>query len=72
MVVSLSKSPGILWLGFVLVCAPVAHAGGPRWFTGAPFYTVPAGNPVVFFTTDPLYYTEIGRASCRERVLVAV
>ena len=60
MVVSLSKSPAVLWIGFVLICAPIAHAGGPRWFTGAPFYTAPAGNPVVFFTTDPLYYTDPG------------
>jgi IPT/TIG domain len=38
----------------------IAHAGGPRWYTGAPFYTAAPGNPVVFFTTSPLYYTDPG------------
>ena len=43
-----------------LSCALNAVAGGPRWYTGAPFYTAPPGNPVVFFTSDPLYYTDPG------------
>ena len=38
-----------------------AHAGGPRWYTGSPFYAgIADGQPVVFFTTSPLYFTDPG------------
>jgi hypothetical protein len=45
---------------FAVLFSAAAHAGGPRWYTGAPFYTAPAGQPVVFFTMSPLYYTDRG------------
>ncbi|HEY5328411.1 MAG TPA: IPT/TIG domain-containing protein [Acidobacteriaceae bacterium] len=43
-----------------LAAFAIAHAGGPRWYTGTPFYTAAPGGPVVFFTTSPLYYTDPG------------
>jgi hypothetical protein len=57
-----STHPARLLLGLIaalLLCIS-AHAGGPRWYTGPPFYTGTPGNPVVFFTTSPLYYTDPG------------
>lgn len=44
----------------VMLAAATAHAGGPRWFTGLPYYTVRPGQPVAFFTPDVTYYTDPG------------
>src|SRR5260370_30925449 len=37
-------------------------AGGPRWVTGPPFFTT-AGVPVVWYTSQPLYFTDPGGLS---------
>ena len=37
-------------------------AGGPRWVTGPPFFTT-AGVPVVWYTNQPLYFTDPGDLS---------
>jgi IPT/TIG domain len=37
-------------------------AGGPRWVTGQPFFTT-AGAPVVWYTSQPLYFTDPGDLS---------
>jgi hypothetical protein len=37
-------------------------AGGPRWVTGAPFFST-AGFPVVWYTNQPLYFTDPGNLS---------
>src|SRR5271168_2460543 len=39
-----------------------AWAGGPRWVTGPPFFNT-AGNPVVWYTNQPLYFTDPGDLS---------
>ncbi|MDQ2925529.1 MAG: hypothetical protein M3R43_08245, partial [Acidobacteriota bacterium] len=57
------RLPAALTLIVTVLLALPAHAGGPRWFTGAPFYTATGGNPVVFFTDDPLYFTDPGDLS---------
>src|ERR1035437_3826227 len=44
-------------LGFFLSIG-VAWAGGPRWVTGPPYFTGPGGNAVVWYTTQPLYFTD--------------
>jgi hypothetical protein len=47
----------------LLLCASAALASGPRWVTGPPYFTAPAGTPVVWFTTHPLYFTDPGDLS---------
>src|ERR1039457_6229599 len=47
----------------LLLGAGTAGASGPRWVTGPPYFTAPAGNPVVWFTTHPLYFTDPGDLS---------
>jgi hypothetical protein len=37
-------------------------AGGPRWVTGAPYFTT-SGAPVVWYTNQPLYFTDPGNLS---------
>lgn len=37
-------------------------AGGPRWVTGAPYFTT-SGVPVVWYTGQPLYFTDPGNLS---------
>ncbi len=44
----------------LLLAAATAHAGGPRWFTGQPFYTANPGSAVTFFTLTPRYFTDRG------------
>ena len=44
-------------LGFFLSIG-VAWASGPRWVTGPPYFTGPSGNAVVWYTTQPLYFTD--------------
>jgi hypothetical protein len=51
---------------FVLFCwfatAATAWAGGPRWVTGVPYFTT-EGVPVVWYTNQPLYFTDPGDLS---------
>jgi len=44
--------------------APAASlwAGGPRWVTGLPYFTT-AGLPIVWYTNQPLYFTDPGDLS---------
>src|ERR1017187_3781072 len=49
-------------LGFFLSIG-VAWASGPRWVTGPPYFTGPGGNAVVWYTTQPLYFTDPGHLS---------
>ena len=44
-------------LGFFLSTS-LAWAGGPRWVTGPPYFTGPGGKAVVWYTTQPLYFTD--------------
>src|SRR5258708_31081222 len=45
-----------------LAAAAPSWAGGPRWVTGPPFFTT-AGAPVVWYTNQPLYFTDPGNLS---------
>ncbi len=57
-----------LRLGFIVMLAgglfstamsPVAMAGGPRWVTGLPYFSAASpGQPVVWYTNHPLYFTD--------------
>jgi len=47
-----------LWLGVSAACA-----SAPRWVTGPPYFTAAGGTPVVWFTTQPLYFTDPGDLS---------
>src|SRR5258707_12240225 len=51
----------LCWLA---VAAP-SWAGGPRWVTGAPYFTT-AGIAVVWDTNQPLYFTDPGDLSSSE------
>ena len=44
------------------VAAVPSWAGGPRWVTGPPYFTT-AGVPVVWYTSQPLYFTDPGDLS---------
>lgn len=46
----------------LLTGALSAQAAGPRWVSGAPYYTV-HGVPVVWYTNAPLYFTDPGDLS---------
>ncbi len=47
----------------LLLCAiSFAHASGPRWVTGAPYY-YPVGDMVVWYTDQPQYFTDPGDLS---------
>jgi hypothetical protein len=46
----------------VLLAAASALAAGPRWVTGAPYFTT-AGQPVVWYTNSPQYFTDPGNLS---------
>ena len=56
------------WLRVVLILlgwfaiASLSWAAGPRWVTGPPFFTT-SGNPVVWYTNQPLYFTDPGDLS---------
>jgi hypothetical protein len=41
----------------------VASASGPRWVTGPPYFTGQPGIPVVWYTGQPLYFTDPGDLS---------
>jgi IPT/TIG domain len=45
-----------------LAATASSWAGGPRWVTGPPFFNT-AGNPVVWYTNQPLYFTDPGNLS---------
>lgn len=45
-----------------LAAATTLFAGGPRWVTGSPYFTTP-GNPIVWYTNQPLYFTDPGDLS---------
>ena len=47
----------------LLVSSLSAWASGPRWVTGRPYFTGPAGKAVVWYTTQPLYFTDPGDLS---------
>ncbi len=40
-----------------------AHASGPRWVTGPPYFTGQPGVPVGWYTPNPLYFTDPGDLS---------
>lgn len=45
-----------------LAATTVLWAGGPRWVTGPPYFNQP-GLPVVWYTNQPLYFTDPGDLS---------
>jgi hypothetical protein len=45
-----------------LACGAMLWAGNPRWVTGPPYFTT-AGVPVVWYTNQPLYFTDPGDLS---------
>jgi len=47
----------------LLLSTSAAQASGPRWVTGPPYFTAPSGNPVGWYTTHPLYFTDPGDLS---------
>jgi hypothetical protein len=53
-----------LWIALALggCWSPPAWAGGPRWVTGPPFFSTD-GKPVVWYTNQPLYFTDPGDLS---------
>jgi hypothetical protein len=53
---------GLSALGLMLSLA-TAGASGPRWVAGPPYFTAAAGTPVVWYTTQPLYFTDPGDLS---------
>lgn len=50
-------------IALALLSVVTAQASGPRWVTGSPYFTAPAGTPVVWFTTHLLYFTDPGDLS---------
>ena len=59
---SLRAFRSLLLCAFVTAIAGMAHAGGPRWVTGAPYFSN-SGNPVIWYTDSPLYFTDPGDLS---------
>jgi IPT/TIG domain len=49
---------GVWWVA----AAATMWAAGPRWITGPPYFTT-AGAPVVWYTNQPLYFTDPGDLS---------
>lgn len=43
-------------------CVGSLHAGGPRWATGFPYFTT-EGQPIVWYTNQPQYFTDPGDLS---------
>jgi hypothetical protein len=52
----------VMMMCLVLATTAQLWAGGPRWVTGPPFFRG-AGNPVVWYTNHPLYFTDPGDLS---------
>lgn len=46
-----------------LLGASASLASGPRWVTGAPYFTTPSGHPVGWYTWQPHYFTDPGDLS---------
>ena len=46
-----------------LLATICAGAEAPRWVTGPPYFTAASGNPVVWYTDAPLYFTDPGELS---------
>jgi hypothetical protein len=46
----------------VLLVATDAAGSGPRWVTGRPYY-YPEGNPIIWYTDSPQYFTDSGDLS---------
>ncbi len=53
---------GFLLVFFWLAAGATAVAGGPRWVTGPPYFST-SGVPVVWYTNQPLYFTDPGDLS---------
>ncbi|MGP8259649.1 MAG: IPT/TIG domain-containing protein [Acidobacteriaceae bacterium] len=53
----------LLFAACLLLGAGAAQASGPRWVTGPPYFTGTSGNPVTWYTTNPLYFTDPGDLS---------
>jgi len=53
---------GFLLVFFWLAAGVTAVAGGPRWVTGPPYFST-SGVPVVWYTNQPLYFTDPGDLS---------
>ncbi len=49
-------------LGMVML-STVAEAGGPRWSSGTPYFSNQNGVTVVWYTSQPLYFTDPGDLS---------
>jgi hypothetical protein len=52
-----------LAIALVLLFGLSAHASGPRWVTGPPYFTGAGGNPVSWYTWQPMYFTDPGELS---------
>src|SRR5215469_6455369 len=52
----------LLTVTICFLAAVPSWAGGPRWVTGPPYFTT-AGAPVVWYTNQPLYFTDPGDLS---------
>jgi hypothetical protein len=60
----LTPVPALLFaLALLAAAPPTAGASGPRWVTGPPYFTASSGQPVVWFTTQPRYFTDPGDLS---------
>ena len=46
----------------LLTATITAQAAGPRWVTGPPYYTT-QGVPIIWYTNQPLYFTDPGDLS---------
>lgn len=53
---------GLVSALFWLAAGTTAIAGGPRWVTGPPYFST-SGVPVVWYTNQPLYFTDPGDLS---------
>jgi hypothetical protein len=61
---SIARCSGrIAALVLLALLAAAAQASGPRWITGPPYFTGPAGNPVTWYTWSPRYFTDPGDLS---------
>ena len=58
----IGRAAACLALGSLLA-AGVAWASGPRWVTGPPYFTGPSGQAVLWYTLQPLYFTDPGDLS---------
>ncbi len=52
-----------MWITAISGLPAVRERQVRRWVTGPPYFTAPAGTPVVWYTTAPLYFTDPGDLS---------